>query len=145
MDMAQVPGFTTFAIFSFALTLNLMFLSAFTGAVRARTHTPAISDDAKMVGAQSTGAIPEELQRVLNAHRNALENIGPFLPMSLAYTLSGVPAHFVAIFMGIFSLGRWAHSLFYLQAMQPYRTISYGISTLAFVGMLIHLLMHVLG
>lgn len=145
METVQVPGYTTFVIFSAALTINLMFLSAFTGAVRARTHTPAISDDAKMVGGQGAGAVPEELQRVLNAHRNALENIGPFLPMALAYTLSGVPSHFVAIFMGIFSLGRWGHTLFYLQAMQPYRSISYGVSTLAFAGMLIHLLMQVLG
>jgi hypothetical protein len=48
-------------------------------------------------------------------------------------------------FMGTIAAFRWLHSICYLNAIQPWRTASFGIAMTSLIGMLIHTLVLVLG
>lgn len=144
MEMQMLEGFQPLALCAFGLILNLGFLSGYTGAVRARTKTPAIADDAKLTGAEYKEEVPLELQRVLNAHRNALENIPGFLIIALLYMMSGASATMMWVFGGLFLVARWSHSFCYIKGLQPWRSASYGVGTLALMAMSIHLVMRAL-
>lgn len=144
MDPMAMEGFKPLVICSFVLAFNMMFLSGFTGAMRGKTGTPAIPEDAAMVKGEVKDMVPVELQRVINAHRNALENIPTFLVLAVLYVLSGASATMVWGFMGIFALARWSHSFCYIKGLQPWRSASYGVGTLAMAAMMIHLVIRVL-
>ena len=144
MDPMVMEGFKPLVICSVVLAFNMMFLSGFTGAMRGKTGTPAIPEDARMVKGEVKDVVPVELQRVLNAHRNALENIPTFMALSIMYVLTGASATMVWALMGTFALARWSHSFCYIKGLQPWRSASYGVGTLAMAIMMVNLVIRVL-
>jgi uncharacterized MAPEG superfamily protein len=143
IDMKELltnPAFKYYVIAAVILAFNPLVLAGIAGARRGKFKSPATPEDEKLSGNPYRDAVAPEVARVNNAHRNALENIPIALIGGLLYVLVGASATMVAAFMGTIAFFRWLHSFFYLGGVQPWRTVSFGIATLATGGMLVHAL-----
>jgi uncharacterized MAPEG superfamily protein len=112
------------------------------GGVRGKAKSTPNPEDTKSVvpGAQVSLVEPESVARVLRAHRNAEANIIPFLFLGLIYVMLGGPAMVAQIIFGIFVVARVGHSVAYLGARQPYRTLSFAIGALATLGLIVDII-----
>jgi prostaglandin-E synthase 1 len=131
------PTFKLYAVCCIVLCVVIMFLSGYTGATRGRTKSPGNPEDGKL-GAHDK--IPEEhpdVLRVIRCHRNALENIPMFFVLGLIYSLAGAsPTGAKVCFIG-FTAARVLHVVFHLKAVQPWRSVVYGLGILALAGMMV--------
>ncbi len=127
MDLFHSPAFGTFALFAAALSVLLLLIDALGGGVRAGTKTTPNAEDARSVarGAALTPQDPEQVARVMRAHRNALANIVPFLIVMLLYVAVGASAKWVLALCGVFTAMRLVHAIAYIKAVQPWRTASF--------------------
>lgn len=127
MDLFHTPAFGTFALFAAALSVMLLVIDAVGGGVRAGTKTTPNQEDASTVarGAKLAPQDPEQVARVMRAHRNALANIVPFLIVMLLYVAVGATAKWVLALCGVFTAMRLVHAIAYIKAVQPWRTLSF--------------------
>lgn len=142
--MVSLPGFTLYAICSILLVLKMYGLGAYTGVVRSKSQATVNKEDAGFGGAQLAEVEHPEVQRVLRAHRNDLENTPAFLALGLLAVLAGAPLTGMRIAFIAFTASRMAHSVFYLRAMQPWRTMSFLIGALAITALMVMIALRVL-
>jgi len=140
LSLAQDPLFKLYAGCCIALCVLLSFLSGYTGAMRNRHKAFGNPEDARASG-DPEGKVPErvhpEVSRVLRAHANALENVPMFFTLGLIYVLAGAsPTGGWVCFTG-FTAARLLHALFHLKAVQPFRSITYGLGGLFLLGMMV--------
>ncbi|HSW11677.1 MAG TPA: MAPEG family protein [Solimonas sp.] len=135
--LAQSPAFATYAVLSLLLVLNLLFLWGYSGATRGRTKTAVNPEDAERFHARLGESDPPEVARVLRAHRNAESVIHPFLLLGLVYVLAGGGNAVLCTIGAVFVAARYVHSWTYLKAQQPWRTISFVVSGLALIALMI--------
>ncbi len=128
-----------YALMAIILSLKMFAIGVVQGLARAGAKKFANPEDAKMFGAE---LVPQEVptvQRANNAWRNDLENIPIFLILALVYVIAGLsPRSFIA-YSVIFTVARILHTIFYLKAMQPWRTIAFTIGAVAMFGLIIQL------
>ena len=139
-SLAAQPAFVAYVISAIVLSLNLLVLWGYSGAVRGKTKTTPNLEDAK--GAKLVESEPPEVARVLRAHTNAMANIVPFLFLALVYVLAGGSATAAQVIFGIFTGARVVHSFVYLGGKQPWRSICFGIgvlTTLVLMGFIVRL------
>lgn len=132
--MLNGPLFVAYAITALILSLNLIVLWGMSGGVRAGTKTALNAEDAALFKGTHVEVDPPAVARVLRAHRNAEANIYIFLILGLVYVLAGGGLLTGEIIFAVFVIARVLHSVFYLNSVQPWRTISFaagGIATLA--------------
>jgi prostaglandin-E synthase 1 len=137
--LAGNPAFQAYAVMAIVLSLNMLVLWAYSGAVRGKSKTTPNAEDAGR-GATVVDAEPPEVARVLRAHRNATANIVPFFVLGLVYVLAGATATGAEVVFGAFTLARLAHSWAYLGGKQPWRSIFFGLGgvvTLALIGLIV--------
>ena len=141
------PAFVAYALACVVLCLNLLFLWNWSGAVRARSKTTLNPEDAKTVskGAGLVEGDPAAVARVLRAHRNAADNTVIFFVLGALYVITGASARGAQIYFGVFTGARILHTITYLGEAQPWRSMFYGISVLATLGLVVQVVMHVLG
>ena len=123
----MTPNLRIFAATALVLALNVLWLWVKSGFVRAGTKTAMNKEDTETVARGTTlvEADPPEVRRVLRAHRNAVDNIVPFLVVALVFAyVAGSPVAVASTF-GLFVLARLVHSFAYLRAIQPLRTLSF--------------------
>jgi uncharacterized MAPEG superfamily protein len=135
--------FVVYAATCLVLCLNLLFLWAYSGAVRAKTKTAINAEDAARFGSPHKEFDPPEVARVLRAHSNAQASIYPFLLLGLVFVLAGGSSESAKIIFGIFTGARILHSIVYLAGKQPWRTILFlvgGLATLALMGEIVWLI-----
>jgi uncharacterized MAPEG superfamily protein len=90
------------------------------------------------------GRVDRNVERVRRLHLNDLENIPTFFILSFFYVLTG-PSLFVAVWhFRLFVLGRVLHTIAYLLALQPHRSIAYTVAHVSYVSILVQLLFFVL-
>jgi uncharacterized membrane protein YecN with MAPEG domain len=138
------------AIQAYALTTVALFLKMFsTSTVQAMSRLGAHSfvnpEDASYYA--RTAAAAEEtalVQRAQAVWRNDLENIPIFLFLGLVYILARCWPLGAAIYFSIFVLARIFHAIFYFQAMQPWRNLSYDVGIAVCFVMSIHIVVAVL-
>ena len=137
--MQDSQTFIAYAITALILSLNLIVLWAMSGTVRAGTKTALNAEDAAMFKAAHVDADPPAVARVLRAHRNAEAVIYPFLILGLVYVLAG--GHYLTsvIIFAVFVIARILHSVFYVRGGQPWRTISFTVSGLATLALMVAL------
>ncbi len=140
-DLVANKSFVIYCLAAVALCLNMMLLWAYSGAVRSRTKTTPNAEDAASVakGAAVTLDTPPGVARVLRAHRNALDNIVPFLILGLLYVLLGATTRMAWIMFGGFTAARFLHTLAYLGEKQPWRTLSFVAGGLFTFGVLVQI------
>jgi uncharacterized MAPEG superfamily protein len=71
-----------------------------------------------------------QVERSRRAHQNDLENILPFIPLSLLYAVTS-PSHalFASLLWGFFG-ARVLYTIVYLRGLQPLRSIAFGLGML---------------
>ena len=132
-----------------AITVILFFKMLVLSTVQALARTGAKSfpnpEDAKFFGAP--GPVADELpivKRAAAAWRNDLENIPIFLFLGMIYITLGCWPGGAFIYFTIFVIARILHTFAYLRAMQPARTIFYGIGIAMCVTLSVQILTTVL-
>jgi microsomal prostaglandin-E synthase 1 len=131
------PTFVVYAITALVLCANLLFLWGYSGAVRGKTKTAINPEDSARFGAPLKDTDPPEVARVLRAHANAQASIYPFLFLGLIFVLAGGSAGTAKIIFGIFTGARILHSVVYLTAKQPWRTILFIVGGLAILALMV--------
>ena len=124
-----------YGVTSTALCLNLLTLWIASGVSRAKTGVAINSEDGARHRAPVSAEDPPAVARILRAHRNAEAVTYPFLLMGLTYVFLDGPIRQAVPIFSLFVIARVAHSIFYLAAKQPWRTISFAVSLLAAVAL----------
>ena len=81
---------------------------------------------------------------MLRAHRNMLESSPLFFAIGLIYVLSGASPLGAKICFCTFTGARVLHSIVYVKAIQPWRTMFYAVSALSLVAMSVLILVTLL-
>jgi len=145
--MSIDPQFKLYAICACVLSAQSLALGGMTAARRARHKGYMNPEDRRVSFADARlveGGDHPEVQRVARAHRNLLESLPLFLALGLIYVLSGAPPLGAQICFIAFTIARVLHAIVYLRGLQPWRTIVFGIGTLALFAMMTLILRQVL-
>jgi len=136
-SLASSHAFLAYAVSMIVLSLNLLGLWAYSGAVRGKTKTTPNTEDASTIlkGSKLVETDPPEVARVMRAHANAMANILPFALVGLVYVMAGASGLAPLVLFGVFTLARVSHSLTYLAGKQPWRSASWGLGLLTTVVM----------
>jgi uncharacterized MAPEG superfamily protein len=138
------PAFLAYVFTCLLLSLNLLMLWVSSGAMRAKGGIAINPEDGARYNASVSELDPPHVARLLRAHRNAEATIYPFLLLGLVYVLAGGGAWIAVPIFTIFIVARIVHSIVYLKAMQPWRTISFAASLFAIfamMGAVVHVLL----
>ncbi|MCB9761757.1 MAG: MAPEG family protein [Alphaproteobacteria bacterium] len=139
-EFAASPVFQVWAVCNAILVLNLIGLAAGTAVNRSK-EGKGLNEEDKALNAElqviqvDTG----QAARFSRAHRNALENVPMFMVTSLGLVMTEPSVALAGGLIGFFTLVRLGHSFFYVNAMQPMRTASFGLAALtqlAVIGLL---------
>ena len=133
---AANPAFLAYVATSLVLSLNLLLLWASSGAIRARGGVAINPEDGTRYGVAVSEIDPPDVARYLRAHRNAEATIYPFLLLGLIYILAGGGAWVATPIFAIFVVARLAHSIVYLRAIQPWRTVAFATSLIAIAALM---------
>ncbi|NBB04513.1 MAPEG family protein [Pseudomonas monteilii] len=136
-------GLHVFALCVVALFLKMFLVSCYQGYHRLRVVAFTNPEDAAVF---KRAPQPAERPQVIRASRvwaNDLENIPAFFALGgLAIALDS-PAALTAWLCVVFTLARVLHTGAYLAALQPWRTLFYGIGVLCLLGFCVLILMRV--
>ncbi len=141
---ANNPVFLAYVYTSLVLSLNLLAVWISSGAVRARSGVAINPEDGVRYSAPVRELDPPAVARILRVHRNAEAAIYPFLILGLIYVLLGGGASIAVPICAIFAAARIVHSIVYLRGLQPWRTISFAVSTLTLTALIVAILIAVL-
>ena len=142
MGLLNNPAFVLYVLAATVVALHLLALAFYTAAVRGPTRITLNTEDASTVARGATVAEVESVvvARAQRVHRNALENAVPFLIIGLLYVLTGASARGAMIFFGVYVVTRILHSLAYLSAKQPWRTMMFATGALCSIGMSVQII-----
>ena len=136
------PVVTAYAATSTVLALHTMSLAVSTALARVKARKVVNQEDSSTVS-KGADVVPVETEPVLRtqrAHRNAIENIVPYFVVAGLYTMTAPSATAAWIYFGFYVATRILHSFFYLNAMQPWRTVMFALGSLAILGMAVNVL-----
>jgi len=140
MTFDQLPAYRPLVVFSVLLVLKMIALVFVTGYQRLRSKVVLNPEDVGVV--PWAHVEPQEAPgtlRAKRAHLNDLENIPVFLILALLFTLSGGSTLGGWAYFGTYFVARVFHSVCYLRAMQPWRTVAFGVGQLAQLGVIVQL------
>ena len=142
MELTSNPVFTVFAVCSAVLCLKMIAVGHYTGLTRIRRKVYLNPEDAKAFSKMDEFVSVEhpDVDRGLRAHRNDLESTLPFLAIGLVYVLTGPPVLMASVLLIAFTVLRCVFPLFYIRAMQPWRSASFMLAELCLVIMLVQIL-----
>lgn len=133
---AANPAFLAYVLTCLVLSFNLLMLWVSSGALRAKGGVAINPEDGARYGAPVSELEPPAVARLLRAHRNAEATIYPFLLLGLLYVLAGGGAGTAVPIFAIFIAARIVHSIVYLKAIQPWRTVAFAVSLLAILALM---------
>jgi len=141
------PQFKLYAICCSILSVQMLLLGGLTAAKRAKNMKHLNPEDTSVAFKGTTlvgDTEPPDVARIQRAHRNLLESLPLFFALGLIYVLAGGSPLGAQICFGAFTGARVLHSIVYINALQPWRTITYAIGTFALVGLVVQILLTVL-
>nr|WP_298378750.1 MAPEG family protein [uncultured Halomonas sp.] len=124
-----------YAISAVVLFFKMFAISLYQGYHRIGKRAFTTPEDAKFAGRTPLNEELAPVQRAANAWRNDLENIPIFFILGVAYAWVGASPDAVPWLFMTFTIARILHTVFYLMAMQPWRTVAYGVGILTLIGM----------
>ncbi|HEX8825448.1 MAG TPA: MAPEG family protein [Archangium sp.] len=133
----SMPGFRLYALCAIVLVVKMFAVGVLTAVTRSRLKVALNPEDAARFGAQLTTSEHPDVERVQRAHRNDLENIPAFLIIGLIAVMAGAPVLGMRIAFIAFTAARVAHTLTYVKAMQPWRSMSFFIGTLSMLSLMV--------
>jgi uncharacterized MAPEG superfamily protein len=128
-----------YAITAIVLTLKMAAISIEQGRGRVGSGVFTNPEDVKSFGGQLASAEAPAVERATKAWRNDLENIPIFLIIAWIYVYAGLSAGAFVIYCVVFMIARIAHTICYLNAIQPARTIAFTVGALTMLALIIHL------
>lgn len=129
-----------YAITAIVLALKMSAISLAQGRARIAAGVFVNPEDAKLFGTTQAPEDAPAVQRAARAWRNDLETIPIFLILGWIYVAAGLSATAFVVYCVIFVVARIGHTVCYLNAIQPMRTIAYTVGALATLGLMVHLL-----
>lgn len=142
MHWTDLPAHKPLALFTALLILKMGAMAFITANTRRKAKVVVNPEDIGVnPGSHAEAQEAPETMRVKRAHLNDLENIPGFLILALVFTLAGGAENGGWAYFGVYFAARLLHSIFYLNAVQPWRTAAFGIGQLAQLGLIVQLLM----
>jgi uncharacterized MAPEG superfamily protein len=127
-----------YAITTIVLAIKMAAIAIVQGRARTSTGVFINPEDATVFGGKPAAEEAPMVQRASKAWRNDLENIPIFLIIAWIYVYAGLSAGAFVIYCLVFMLARVAHTICYLNSIQPARTISYTVGAVAMLALMIH-------
>jgi glutathione S-transferase len=134
-----MPLMRLYALTTIVLALKMSAISVMQGIYRTGAKAFVNPEDAAMFGGATVAQEVAGVQRAQKAWLNDLENIPIFLILALIYAIAGLSANTFVIYCAVFTIARILHTIFYLNASQPWRTITYSIGAVTTFALMIHL------
>jgi glutathione S-transferase len=139
-----MPLLRIYALTAIVLTFKMIAVSLAQGRGRVSTQIFTNPEDAQLFGGKLEATEAAAVQRASSAWRNDLENIPIFLILAWIYVAAGVlSTGAFEIYCVVFVVARVLHTVFYLNAVQPWRTIAFTVGVAAMLALMIHLLIEV--
>ena len=132
-----------YTITTIVLALKMAAISIVQGRARVSAGVFTNPEDAKAFGGQQVSAEVPMVDRASRAWRNDLENIPIFLILAWIYVYGRLSPRVFVIYCIIFMIARIIHTICYLNAIQPARTIAYTVGALTTLAMIIQLFVFV--
>ena len=132
-----------YALTAIVLAFKMGAISIVQGRARLSAGTFTNPEDAKTFGAQQASVETPMVDRASKAWRNDLENIPIFLILAWIYVFAGLAPLAFVIYCVVFMIARVVHTICYLNAIQPWRTIAFTIGSLVMLAMIIQLFFNV--
>ena len=132
-----------YALTAIVLALKMAAISVVQGRARVAAGIFVNPEDAKTFQASQGPEDAPDVRRASRAWLNDLENIPIFLILCGIYVAAGLSTTAFAIYCLIFTLARIAHTFFYLNSIQPMRTIAYAVGAVVSTALMIQLLISV--
>jgi len=145
MPISELPAFQPLVIFGVLLVLKMGAVAFVTANARRKAKVVLNPEDTKVnPGSHAENEEAAVTLRAKRAHLNDVENIPAFLVLALLMTLTGCSATAGWIYFGVYFVARTLHTVFYLNAVQPWRTVAFFVGQLAQLGIMVQLLIAVL-
>src|SRR5271166_5784813 len=138
-----MPLLRMYAITAIVLTFKMFANSLVQGRGRVSSHIFTNPEDAQLCGGKLEAAEAASVQRAAKVWRNDLENIPIFLILAWIYVAAGLSSTALTVYCAVFAVARILHTIFYLKAIQPWRTIVFTIGSVAMLALIIHLFVKV--
>ena len=143
-DLGSLPAFRPLVLFSVLLVLKMGAVAFATSNARRKARFVLNAEDTRVnPGSQAASEEAPAVLRIKRAHRNDVENIPGFLVLALLFTLTGASAAAGWAYFGTYFAARTLHTIFYLNAVQPWRTVAFFVGQLTQLGIVVQLLMWV--
>ncbi len=145
LAIADLPAFRPLVLFSVLLVLKMGAVAFVTANARRKARVVVNPEDTRInPGSRAATEDAPETLRAKRAHLNDVENIPGFLVLALLFTLTGCSATAGWAYFGVYFAARALHTIFYLGAVQPWRTVSFFLGQPTQLGIMVQLLMKVL-
>jgi glutathione S-transferase len=135
-----MPLLRIYALTAIVLTFKMIAISLAQGRGRVSSQVFTNPEDAQLFGGKLEATEAAAVQRASSAWRNDLENIPIFLILAWIYVAAGLSTGAFEIYCVVFVVARILHTVFYLNAVQPWRTIAFTVGAVAMIALAIHLL-----
>lgn len=132
-----------YAITAIVLALKMAAISIVQGRARVNAGVFTNPEDAKAFGGQQASAELPIIEKANRAWRNDLENIPMFLILAWIYVYARLSPGAFVVYCIVFMIARIMHTICYLNAIQPGRTIAFTVGALAMLAMIIQVFFNV--
>jgi glutathione S-transferase len=138
MELLRIYTLTTIV-----LALKMAAIAVVQGRARQSAGAFVNPEDAKAFKATPVPQEVDAVRRAARAWLNDLENIPIFLILAWIYVAAGLSASALALYCAVFTVARILHTIFYINGVQPWRTIVFTIGAAAMLTLMIHLFIRV--
>lgn len=145
LSFTSLPAYRPLAFLACFLVLKMAAVAFVTANNRRRAKVVVNPEDTGVnPGSHVEAQEAPGTLRAKRAHLNDLENIPAFLICALLFTLSGASTTAGWAYFGLYCFARTLHTIFYLNELQPFRTIAFAIGQITLLGVLVQLVMRAL-
>ncbi|MCB9697565.1 MAG: MAPEG family protein [Alphaproteobacteria bacterium] len=139
----DTPEFHIMVAICAALVLKNVGIAVLTAGARTVAKKYINPEDARLLGGDTQS--DDRVERFRRAHAHSTENDYAFMVLYVLFQMSGADAFALQAYGYTYLFARLAHLLCYAAALQPFRTLSFLVGTLATVGVAVQLLMVAFG
>ena len=139
-ELMANPAFQTYAVCAAILAIKMLLTGNYTAMMRVRNKGFVNPEDASSFGGTLSEQELPAVAHALRIQRNDLENIPLFWAVGLVFVLSGASPSAAWWYCWTFTIARLAHWAAYLNHLQPWRAICYGIGYACILGMAVQII-----
>src|SRR5262245_60880463 len=126
-----MPAFQPLILFTCLLILKMGAVAFVTSNERRKAKIVLNPEDVGVnPGSHAEAEESANVLRAKRAHLNDVENIPGFLVLALLFTLAGCSSTAGWAYFGVYFVARTLHTIFYLKAIQPWRTAAFFVGQL---------------